>query len=241
METLDSLFEKWEQRYPNDKFIYDGIINESLWNKAKWKILFLLKELNLAPRSYSDHLPSIIQKDFRLTCNQEPWKEIGQWAYALLHYSARPSFTEAKQNCREACRSIAIANFKKVAGGNSSSASQIQRYARQDKEFLQKQINIIGPDIIVCCGKNMAFNLAKELFDDANNADFICSQPESEKMLPGSSYRGDRHIWIDFVHPSMRKGSRELKYNSLLNLMLSYETNKGLQGTAYTLSRSGGP
>ena len=99
MTSIDLLLERWRQTYSNeDKFICDGIINEEAWSKTTDRVLFLLKELNLALGSWSDSIPLEVQRDFRKTVNEAPWREIGQWAYAILHRKEKPSFKDADTN-----------------------------------------------------------------------------------------------------------------------------------------------
>jgi hypothetical protein len=216
MTEANLLLERWRHTYSdNYKFICDGIVNENEWSKATDRVLFLLKELNLASGSYSASLPLEIQRDFRKTVDKAPWREIGQWAYAILHRKENPSFKDANTSQANACRSIAIVNYKKTAGNNSSSTSEIRKYAIRDKELINEQIKLINPSIIVCCGKGMSFQLAKELFQDATTAALI---HRSNSVFSGSCWKGSKYYWIDYVHPSMRVGTRELKYYALLEL-----------------------
>jgi len=216
---MDSLFERWRSTYTDeDKFICDGIINEDKWSRATDRVLFLLKELNLAPGSWSASQPFEVQRDFRKTVDERPWKEIGQWAYAILHRREKPRFADADAvaNYEQACRSIAIVNCKKTAGSNSSSFSEIKKYAIRDKEFINAQIQLIDPSIIVCCGKNTSFQLAKKLFQDANDAKLHYQSTAND--LSGRIWKGSRYWWVDYVHPSMRVGTRKRKYDGLLEL-----------------------
>lgn len=114
------------------------------------------------------------------------------------------------------CRSIAIVNLKKTGGGNTSNPSIIKEYAIRDAEYLRKQIELIVPKIIICCGKNLNFNIAKEIFQDAREAMLIF---EKSNFIPGRIFKGERYYWVDYVHPQMRKGTHEIKFNSLLSLV----------------------
>jgi len=49
---------------------------------------------------------------------------------------------------------IAIIEVKKLnEGRGSSSYYNIRNFARQDKDFIKEQIELINPDIVFCCGK----------------------------------------------------------------------------------------
>ncbi len=88
-------------------------------------------------------------------------------------------------------------------------------FALRDQELLRRQVAMIDPYIIVCCGKDMSFGLAKEIFFDASNARVI---HENRNSIWGRCLKGQQCYWIDYVHPSMRSGTREDKYLSLLEL-----------------------
>jgi hypothetical protein len=219
MPHTEELLNKWIKRRPDEKFIKDGIINISEWVKTQEKILFLLKEVNLAPGSWSATRPIDIQRDFRKTADQAPWKEIGQWAYGVLNRQNKPSYLDANDqvNRSHACRSVAIVNLKKTGGGNSSNPSTIRKYAIQDADLFREQVDLIDPNIIVCCGKNLNFNIAKEIFHDACRAELIF---ERRDFIVGRLFKGEKYFWIDYVHPQMRArgGTHEIKFSSLLNI-----------------------
>jgi hypothetical protein len=221
-QSLDELFDEWESRYPGCLLVRDGVINPGAWETAPQRIVFLLKENNCGPRSFSARQAPEYQRDFRLLCNRDPWREIGQWAYALLHLPSTPDFATADRHFAEACRQIAVVNLKKIAGDNSSQAEKITEYARRDGELLQAQLAILDPDTVVCCGKALVFRLAQELFDDARAAEVVVAKSS------GRVLRGPRATWFDYVHPRMRRSSRETKYRHLMELAVA---NNALQQT----------
>ena len=219
MPHTEELLSKWMSKYsPNENFIKDGIVNISYWDRAPDKILFFLKELNMAPGSWSATRPPEIQRDFRKTVDEHPWKTVGQWAYGILNRRTMKAFYEANQedNYSSACRSVAIVNLKKIAGDNSSRPREIIEYAIRNAEFLREQIELISPNIVVCCGRNLVFNIARKIFKDAREAELVY---ERKDFVQGRLYRGEKYYWIDFVHPRMRKGTQKEKYDSLMDIV----------------------
>jgi hypothetical protein len=212
---VDKLLNRWEANYPGMLFVRDGIINEAEWHKAPKRVVFLLKENNCGPRSFSSMYPEF-KNDLRRMCNEiKPWREIGQWAHCLLCAPQEPSFTDADGHHEKGCRQVAIINLKKTAGGNSSSNAEIKRYALEDKEFLVNQLKLLKPDVVVCCGKGFVFPLAQRLFQDAAHA------IEAAATTHGKVFLGLKTAWVDFVHPSMRRSQRE-KYSWLQELFLMF-------------------
>ena len=110
-EQLNKLFLGWKEANASYKtsFSEDGIINEELWNKAgsKRQILFLFKERNKDGG----------ERDFRKLLNEDknPWPTVGYWSYGLQNITDLPRFEEAVKNSKDACRSSAIVNLKKVS------------------------------------------------------------------------------------------------------------------------------
>lgn len=224
---LDTLFGEWEaavqwidaeRGHAHCVFSRDGVVNEQFWSMAPTGVVFLLKERNLVSR-YTQGLPDTFRKDLRLHANAEPWREIGQWTYGILNCHSRPPYEEADQHYERACRSAALVNLKKMAGGSTSSLKEIWEHAIRDKEYLNRQLAIIDPDVIVCCGKHSLFQLAKEVFDDAGAATCVFRPSSGASPVSGACYRGRSFIWIDYVHPSMRRVSWKTKYDHLLDIV----------------------
>jgi hypothetical protein len=221
---VDQLFDEWEKRHRGSLFVRDGIVNEAEWRAATKRIVFLLKENNCGPSSVSFGATHEEQRDFRLLCNKRPWAEIGQWSYGLLNLPSSPTFGEAEKHRDAACRQVAIINLKKTAGGNASSSKVITQFALRDQDLLRKQVGRLDPSIVVCCGKDLVFSLAQKIFlDDAAEAEEKASAFVLGCRTPVRILRaGPSKIWwIDFVHPSMRRGSREKKYEQLMELCRS--------------------
>ena len=103
-------------------------------------------------------------------------------------------------------------NLKKTAGGNCSCSDEIAEYARRERDLLQEQLAILNPHIVVCCGKKQVFSLATELFEDAATAKEIVS------LDHGRVLEGQGTVWVDYVHPSIRRWSRQEKYWLLIEL-----------------------
>lgn len=205
-EQLNSLFLKWKEYKPLYKtsFSEDGIINEELWIKADIKIMFLLKETN----NYIG--------DFREYVNKGPWKAIGYWGHGLQNIAdfSYPDFAEARKenSYKYFCRSSAIVNLKKAPGGSSSNMNSIQEAAFSDREFIEEELRIISPKIIVCGG---TFDICTKLW---GKYEMI-----SERVHKTAVFKDV--VWIDFLHPRARIG-QEFLYYALLHIFQKYLNNK---------------
>jgi hypothetical protein len=211
---LDDLFKDWKKKYRNQSgvFVKDGIVNETLWDRARSKILFFLKEPNLDPKWLKQEPQERIE-DFRLLCDRYPWRVPGQWAYGLLHEGTTPAFCEAGENYGDSCRSVAFMNAKKMGGGVSANMRLIYEQANSDAELLREELDIINPGIVLCCGKRKMFALASEIFPELKTAR---AYPKHQSgTIYGQCFTTGDRVWIDFVHPSMRRVRYEDMYNSL--------------------------
>ena len=212
-EELGELFKEWVEEYRQrnditpavDDFIEDGIIYEDRWTKAPTKVLFLARETNGNPGDYL----ALIRKT-----GARRWVVAGAWAYALQNAAKNPPFSEAHipENWQPAFLSSAIFNLKKKSGGKSANPEQILEVAKRDKVFIQRGLEIIKADIIVCCG---TFSIAKEI---------IPGLKEQKAVDPdGKCFRLNETLWIDFCHFSVRSWRHDMMYYALLSIYRNCE------------------
>jgi hypothetical protein len=205
-EALDKLFEEWQKNhsaYTNENFVKDGIINEELWNKAKKKVLFVLKEPNKYPNKYKG--------DFRKFVDSGPWRVVGYWAYGLQNTDDNtiPSLLEAKvnENWKTACCSSAMMNLKKSPGGATANMEDLMQAAKKDSKLIFKEIEIIRPDIVICGSTFKVCNEIRKLIMPFK--DFQPIGPDKR------CFSFQNAIWIDFYHPSAPFW-HEKRYNDLM-------------------------
>lgn len=144
-ERLNKLFKKWEWAIRNGgkAFISDGIIDESKYERAGTKILFIGKE---------PHDTALVSAwDFREEWAKDPdWKHARQckrWAYGILNDF--PVWEEAKEPPENTLLQVACMNVKKTGGGSSSIRAEIEHHVRAHAEHIRTQVEIIDPDIII--------------------------------------------------------------------------------------------
>jgi hypothetical protein len=192
VKTIDGLFELWRNARQYNSFSDDGVIgSDDLWKQTYPKIAFLLKEVN-------DGFHDIRAKPYYEPQGNSPvfWKNLNMWKYItteLLHGRECTYYgTFAQKGNR--VEQIAYINLKKKDESEcearpTSDDADIQRYVDEDWEFLNRQIEIIGPDILFCCGTFKYLNGKIEL------------EPISENI-----YLHRHLLVVQFCHPSARKG-----------------------------------
>ncbi len=69
---------------------------------------------------------------------------------------------------------------------------ELEDYANNDKEEILKELDIIDPAIVICCG---TFNVVKKVFkfEFSDNLD-----PD------GKCFKYGKQLWIDYCHPGAR-------------------------------------
>ena len=145
----------------NLKKIEDGIIDKAEWDKAKIKVLIVLKEsyggLNTAKKSeephYSYSLPEYI-KTWGATGHT--FKPIGKWLKALNNCDS--------DDIDECIKASAIIEVINVYGENrhTSNARLKEFFNDERKKEIEKQIADINPDVII-------FGNTYWIFKDAYN------------------------------------------------------------------------
>jgi hypothetical protein len=206
----EDLLGRWsrEQHHQGRCFIKDGIIDSDRWRSADIKILFLLKEAYHDGGSTWDLRKHVRENDLR---GKPALRNLVCWSYAIHnikrgHLPGLPSLPQRKSEYHaglEALRSSAIVNIKKSGGQSSSSAGDIQLYARLDKRCIQRQIKLINPNLVVC----------------GHTWDFVKDWWPKPKpvMLYDGVWQVGQLVFINFWHPAYRDD--ELIYYALAAML----------------------
>jgi hypothetical protein len=199
-----NLMKKWSEKelHKDKDFIADGIIDIPRWQKAKRKILFLLKEAYDGPYDLCDAI-----RDEWKGPKYKVWWTASYWLYALqkISNSNIPSFPkEQKQfdECVEYLLSSAVVNIKKSSGKTASDYEDVLKYAREDSRLLKEQISLINPDIILC---GYTYDYFCEFWTDK-----ITPVGDTEMV-----FKTGNHIVINYWHPANRQIPNELSFYAL--------------------------
>ena len=197
---LDELFEEWRKRhisedYSNDKisknkisknkisknnFIPDGIIDEASYMQSPKKILFIAKEAACLKEE------NTIEENFEIAQNDGFWCRrvvLGEEkrgtsfssGLALLANAILNENFETPEKDISALRYVAFMNINK-RGGFTECKTDLPGYVEIYKDLIDREIKIISPDIIVCCGSGVR--------DCLSNVDSCKSVPVLEVYHP---------------------------------------------------------
>jgi hypothetical protein len=189
IKTIDELFDLWRIKRPEYTcFSNDGILVEELWKQAIPKIAFLLKESN-------DDFCDIRGKSWGHPGEGNSrlfWRNLRMWTYMATEIlNGRVcTFERTIAEKEKPLEEVAYINVKKKAESKPISYDpDIQRHLDEDWEFLNRQIEIIAPDIVFCCG----------------TFKYLRRKIELEQINQRVYHRGHLLV-VDFYHPSARRG-----------------------------------
>ena len=191
-----ALFHRWKKARPMYEFVHDGIADFSEWCKAQPKTLFLLKE---NPDNEWEPKEGLTTSSGRFSQN------IARWHHALKcllnDYSKIPLFDV--DGLPKVIKDIALVEVKKTnQGRRTSERKEIHAFADRDKTFLRDQIEIIQPDVVVCCGTGDAYEsiiYGNEAWKPIESSQVSFTNDENNTRQC-YSHRG--RLVIDFYHPT---------------------------------------
>lgn len=205
MNVNEQLEKLCMEHFKNRAYVADGIFFESnadAWNNIHPKVLFVLKQPNsddLLGEDYREY-------DFDTCVGEQVWRELLGRLYGIMHTdeSGFPKYDKATEikSLKEAfCQyPFAVINIIKDIGNGTTPTADLKKYALQNLEFLQKQLELLRPDIIVCCGSGV--------FDIVNMA----IQPAIPSNGNWLKYNSDRNIiFFDTYHPGKPNSRKVLQ------------------------------
>ena len=194
---LEKLFDEWRKRhisvdYSNNEisknnFIPDGIIDEASYMQSPTKILFIAKEAAcLKKTKTAEKNFETAQKD-GFWCRRVVRGEEGGTRFssglALLANAILNENFETPEKDISALRYVAFMNINKRGGFTECKTKLLRDYAQNYKDLIDREIKIISPDIIVCCGMGVRGRLS--------GVDSCKSLPVLEVYHPSARYKTD--------------------------------------------------
>ena len=194
---LEKLFDEWRKRhisedYSNDKisknnFIPDGIIDEASYMQSPKKILFIAKEaacLDKKKKTAEENFEAAQKDGFwcrRVVLEGEGGTRFSSGLALLANAILNENF-ETPEKDISALRYVAFMNINK-RGGFTECETDLEGYAKNYKDLIDREIKIISPDIIVCCGSDVRRCLS--------GVDACKSLPVLEVYHPSARYKTD--------------------------------------------------
>lgn len=198
---LNTLFDEWRKKdiHNGAVFISDGVVNESNWLAADNKrILFVLKEAYSHSGTKNWSLTKWLSE---AEDHSKIWKRVVEWTYGIYNTTetriAKYSPNIYDEN-KDLIQRIAVLNLKKSKGKSRSNYDEIRKYARDDREEIKRETEIISPQIIVC-GSTLA-PLDEEVYDNKIRGGKKCDN----WFYYTTEITGEEILVIDYYHPAVQ-------------------------------------
>ena len=224
-EKHEQLLKDWKEKYKKLKgdeisFTQDGPVDWVVWETQKPKILFLLKE------AFDDGNPTMAKATGNFAKNILSWKYVLQKLYNDIN--GQINFDDvivSEEIYREQIKEIAFVEVKKLDENNHRSSNDtINCFALQDRLFLQEQIELINPHIILCC-------YTIDAYDTISGGVEENTLINKEKIESCGCYPHEGRLIIDFYHPS-RHPSFRMTDEQLFTLLCKI-VQQGKNGSAF--------
>lgn len=218
-------------------FIKDGVLRLPNDGHSKWtdssypKVLFIIKDQyqdanNENNRWDEDIRDWLVWSDEKNThrgednLNLKPvdgraniFRQLGRWLYGVNCIRTEGRFVPYEEITDNVIKNyiknnpMAIMEAKKQPGGSKLDEKVLRKYLERDKDFIKKEIELLNPDIIICCdGPGTIYKNLLRLFDEKNNDSKHCIGKIREHTLVINTY-----------HPSAR-GKKKSYYQVIQSL-----------------------
>lgn len=232
---LDNLFDKWIMHYPQEQqqlFCKDGLMRKAnglnvdqLWRNSKRRVAFILKD-NPDGWGHDTRTWLTMEKDINRELRTTFIKRLARLFFGLqeANYNVpvndcyvmdRSKANAVKKTWNE--QPFAFIESKKLAGGKTISETTLNQHIDNDKEFLIEELNILKPNIIVCCNHtgDSIFNFVTQKYigrdpDERYEGDYILDDGSTVPNLNLCLYyyqeEKEKVVVIKSYHPSARAG-----------------------------------
>lgn len=193
------IFDKLRKIDPS--IIEDGIVSEEEYLDSKYKILYIMKEVN---GGAGWNLKKFLYKGGR----PQTWDNIARWTEGLLNINQEYNWAYLEENNENRrkyyLKKIGVINLKKTSGGYTSNYKEISMAAFENRNLIKTQVDLYNPDIIICCGT--ADDFVKNYFDSK----FV----NWNMTKRGIQYiKCNNKIIVSFAHPEARIRDAYLYYS----------------------------
>ncbi len=210
----EKLFDEWKKERDYKVFIRDGVVDPDTWALQKRKVLLILKEVNSTDGKEWD-LRGFLQYGAKHGDNPVhiTWDVVRLWLVGLQHLEENLPWEEILRLSQgkefDYLKTAAVMNIKKSAGTSRSYHKEIEQYAIKDKVWLERQVMLYKPDIIVTGG---TYYYLKHFLAPHIEA---TGQPATNKTLYKNFLNGKTLIF-QASHPAARKSHQKM-YSSLID------------------------
>ena len=187
--SVDVLFAQWQEAHcserdtsylgpniPKHMFLPDGVIASQQFSEAKQKILFIAKEANWfqADAAVSPDEPVETMFWHREVAFGRVDKTQFSYRLSMLANAITTGDYAMVDKSHEILQSVAVVNLNKRGGYAYCVWDTLNSYVKTYQDFIRRQIRMIDPDLIVCCGYDVKWLLNEyNLAPDCSNVIWV--------------------------------------------------------------------
>ena len=194
-------------------YVSDGILNPELYQKARLKILWLLRE------AWNKEAIDWVREEgvYKQTTSSPTLQPMAYVTFSVLagNYDLWEKMGWLRENhhMSETLRSVAYINVKKVPGETISDLGVIKSYFEKGQNILKAQLAECKPDVVIGC---------KPYMEDIFRWDGSRSPPKEHEIIRYVADRG-KPLLIEAPHPSQRKIRRQVYVDTLIQIIQRHE------------------
>lgn len=155
-DAENELFNQLKINNPTTTIVTDGIVDEKEYLGLKYKILYVMKEVN-SDQDDEWSLTEFLSNGAR----SQTWDNVARWTEGILNLEKNLvwEYLSRDNDLRRDIylKKIASINLKKTAGKHTSVAKEIEIAAKNNKDIIKRQVDMYQPNIIICCGTSGLF------------------------------------------------------------------------------------
>ena len=198
-EKQNKLFSDWKKKY--EYFSSDGIVDFYSYNNATLNITFILKETNEKEDGGYD-LAEFLREGAVGGCI---WNNVSRFSAGIILKKDFDMVEDLdKYDRKKYLAPISVINLKKTPGKTTSNDSEIDKFAKDDREFIKNQVEIYRPDLIIFGGTGDIF-IKNILNLDTSSWTYVSD------YLSYLIYNDT--IIVKTYHPACRKSKKDLFEN----------------------------
>jgi len=217
------------------KLVRGGVVCEQIYISGKLRLVFILKDPGVTgPWSWFQEMSEQIKsiKNRGTFDGHAGWQKtarpLGIWSYAIHHNFPTYKQTNDNKKAAEGLMYPGMTNLKKTPGkSNRSNRHEVEKEARRTSRLLRQELNVMDPDIIICCGRHWVYDLVTDILGfPEENHHILASREKFSYSLGRLKHKKLRKvIIIDFYHPASRQ--KKVMYENLKKIFYELK-QKGL-------------
>lgn len=194
ISSLDMLFDSWKKAHaaegdtgyicggvPKTVFLPDGIIDETQFAAKSEKVLFIGKEANWfkpedSAEKSEENANRIMfwHREVAFGRTQETMFSKRLSMLSNAYFSG--DYTTVNKD-HKVLQAVAFLNLNKRGGFSYCEWDTLESYVSRYRDYISKEIDLISPTTIICCGDGVRWLLNKYIIIPANSKVFTVSHP----------------------------------------------------------------